>query len=129
MIRRLFWLLAGAVLGVTGYRRAGRFARSLRPSSAIRPAGRVLRAAVFPGHPATQAGGGPAKGRPAGDRLTPFIEDVRDGMEIYLDRHAGPGSPAAPHSPRLTHQEQAALPAPRGTHRHRFRFDNAKDGR
>ena len=32
MIRRLFWLLLGAVLGVTGYRRATALARSLRPA-------------------------------------------------------------------------------------------------
>ena len=31
MIRRLFWLVLGAVLGVTGYRRATALARSLRP--------------------------------------------------------------------------------------------------
>ena len=32
MIRRLFWLVLGAVLGVTGYRRATALARSLRPA-------------------------------------------------------------------------------------------------
>ena len=32
MIRRLFWLVLGAVLGVTGYRKATTFARSLRPA-------------------------------------------------------------------------------------------------
>src|SRR5579863_1746951 len=32
MIRRLFWLLLGAVLGVTGYRKATALARSLRPA-------------------------------------------------------------------------------------------------
>jgi len=37
MIRRLFWLVLGAVLGVTGYRKATAFARSLRP--APRPSG------------------------------------------------------------------------------------------
>jgi hypothetical protein len=37
MIRRLFWLLLGAVLGVTGYRRVTALARSLRP--APRPSG------------------------------------------------------------------------------------------
>ena len=31
MIRRLFWLVLGAVLGVTGYRRATALVRSLRP--------------------------------------------------------------------------------------------------
>jgi len=32
MIRRLFWLVLGAVLGVTGYRKATALARSLRPA-------------------------------------------------------------------------------------------------
>jgi len=32
MIRRLFWLGLGAVLGVTGYRKATALARSLRPA-------------------------------------------------------------------------------------------------
>ena len=103
MIRRLFWLLAGAVLGVTGYRRAGRFARSLRPASAVRPAGRVLRAVAWPGHGATTRPASPA----GPGRVAPFLADVRDGMEIYLDRHA-------------------AQPDDTGG---RFPSDNAKDGR
>jgi hypothetical protein len=32
MMRRLFWLVLGAVLGVTGYRKATTIARSLRPA-------------------------------------------------------------------------------------------------
>jgi hypothetical protein len=32
MIRRAFWLVLGAVLGVTGYRKATAIARSLRPA-------------------------------------------------------------------------------------------------
>ena len=32
MIRRLFWLVLGAVLGVAGYRKATTIARSLRPA-------------------------------------------------------------------------------------------------
>jgi hypothetical protein len=32
MIRRLFWLLLGAALGVPGYRKAAALARSLRPA-------------------------------------------------------------------------------------------------
>jgi hypothetical protein len=102
VIRRLFWLLAGAVLGVTGYRRAGRFARSLRPASAVRPAGRVLRAVAWPGHAPARSAGGPAR-----SHVAPFLADVRDGMEIYLDRHAD-------------------QPDETGG---RFPFDNAKDGR
>ena len=32
MIRRLFWLVLGAVLGVAGYRKTAAIARSLRPA-------------------------------------------------------------------------------------------------
>jgi hypothetical protein len=115
VIRRLFWLLAGAVLGVTGYRRAGRLARSLRPASAIRPAGRVLRAVAWPGHGATARPGS----RTAPGRGAAFLADVRDGMEIYLDQHAR----------QPDHGAGPAGPDPGGRHLARFRFDNAKDGR
>jgi hypothetical protein len=90
VIGRFCWLLAGAVLGVTGYRRASRLIRSMRPGSlARRPA-----PAIRPGAP-----GGP--GRPAAGRrgaagrlgLAPFTRDVRDGMEMYLDRHSAPSRP------------------------------------
>jgi hypothetical protein len=63
MMRRLFWLLLGAVLGVTGYRRATALARSLRPS--LRPA-------------------------PRAQALTDFAADVREGMAVYMERQAGP---------------------------------------
>lgn len=61
MIRRMFWLVLGAVLGVTGYRRAARFARSVSPAA-----------------------------RAAG--LARFAADVRDGMELYMERHPGEGA-------------------------------------
>jgi hypothetical protein len=69
MMRRLFWMVAGALLGVTGYRRVSRLAR------------------------AVMAGGrrGPAPGRPREATralwAAQFARDVRDGMELYTDRH------------------------------------------
>ncbi len=69
MMRRLFWMVAGALLGVTGYRRVSRLAR------------------------AVMAGGrrGPAPGRPREGTwalwAAQFARDVRDGMELYTDRH------------------------------------------
>jgi hypothetical protein len=59
MIRRMFWLIAGAALGVAGYRRVSRLART------VTPGGWAQRAALF-------------------------ARDVRDGMELYSDRHPGP---------------------------------------
>lgn len=79
MIRRGFWLLAGAALGVTGYRRAARLGRTLVPEGrgvAPRPSRHTGRQ-VLAG--AALAGRGAAEG-------AAFVRDVRDGMAEYLDR-------------------------------------------
>ena len=68
MIRRGFWLLLGAVLGVSGYRRLTRVAKALLPQSQM--------------HARTQAA---APGRHAG--TIAFVRDVRIGMADYIDRH------------------------------------------
>ncbi len=79
MIGRLGWLAAGVVLGVTGYRRASRLARS------VRPAGIAARwswpaSGPEPPRPGSAPGRAPP---PAGQRgLGPFARDVRDGMEL-----------------------------------------------
>jgi hypothetical protein len=62
VIRRLFWLTLGAVMGVVGYRRATALVRSLSP-----------------GHRARE--------------LTRFASDVREGMELYMERHPGQAPP------------------------------------
>jgi hypothetical protein len=84
MIRRFFWMIAGALLGVTGYRRVSRLARAVA-------AGR--RRGQAPGRP-------PGRDLLRGSRthadwthrywarsVAPFARDVRDGMELYTDRH------------------------------------------
>jgi hypothetical protein len=64
MIRRGFWLLAGAALGVAGYRKASRLARTVT--------------------------GGPAAPRTSQLRnAAAFMRDVRDGMADYHELHAG----------------------------------------
>lgn len=63
MIRRLFWLTAGAVLGVVGYRRAVAFARSI----------------PVPVRTGTVAGI---------RSMAEFGSDVREGMAEYMDRHS-----------------------------------------
>jgi hypothetical protein len=78
VIRRLFWLVLGAVLGVAGYRRATALARSLRPAP---PAGR---------------GGGVGASR----ALTDFAADVREGMALYLERQARAPSTLEGHARR-----------------------------
>jgi hypothetical protein len=117
MIRRGFWLLAGAALGVTGYRKATRLVQSLtgqsllggpaatqqrravrRPAAthAVRP-GRAQSQLVpprlaLPAQPASK----PAAVQPAARiaaaaaRATAaagFVRDVRDGMAEYWDLH------------------------------------------
>ena len=112
MIRRGFWLLAGAVLGVTGYRRATRLAQALTGQSLLgAPAATRQRNAVrLPAAPrAVQAGRAeprmalPRQPAPASAAPTPaariaaaaarasaaagFVRDVRDGMAEYRDLH------------------------------------------
>ncbi len=104
MMRRGFWLVAGAALGISGYRRASRVARSLtgqpgavpgRPQAAravqlrwrsplaltLRPPGRATGALA-------NRAGSPAPARrtesPAG-----FVQDLREGMAEYWDLHRG----------------------------------------
>ncbi len=78
MIRRSFWLGAGAVLGIAGYRRVTRTVRALLPQGELlgqlhnRP-GRAT--------PARRAAGR------AGTETIAFVRDVRTGMTDYLDRH------------------------------------------
>ena len=61
MIRRLFWLLTGAGLGISCYRRVTRVLRGLT--------------------------GSPARSRPRQPhRLAGFARDVRDGMDLYAEQ-------------------------------------------
>jgi hypothetical protein len=83
MIRRMCWLLAGAVLGIFGYRRLGKLARSVVPQR-LAPAGRRRPAAL--GRSANAALGA---GRGVGIGPAGFLRDVRDGMADYLNRHSG----------------------------------------
>jgi hypothetical protein len=85
VIRRGFWLVAGAALGVTGYRRATRLLQSFRPSSSS-PAGQVvLRSESLLTGRRVLAGAARA-GRGAAASAA-FVRDVRDGVAEYLDQH------------------------------------------
>ena len=81
MIRRMIWLAIGAVLGITGYRRLTRAAKSLLPNGDLlaplgrRPGGSVPARRMS----AREAGAGAGTGE--------FVRDVRAGMAEYLDRH------------------------------------------
>ena len=62
MIRRLFWLTLGAVIGVASYRRATALVRSISPA-------------------------------PRARELARFAGDVREGMELYMERQPGQAPP------------------------------------
>ena len=83
MIRRLIWLAVGALLGITGYRRLTRAAKSLLPH------GDLLAALGFRSEtsgPARRTPAG-APSRDVGAGTVAFVRDVRAGMAEYLDRH------------------------------------------
>lgn len=95
MIRRTFWMGLGAVLGVSGYRRAAAVARSLspRPARPVSPSRQARPAASHPASPPTRA-----------REAARFVRDVREGMEEYLERHH--------HRPPNTLQGQALARRP-----------------
>jgi hypothetical protein len=94
MIRRGFWLAAGAVLGVTGYRRLTRLARILTV-----PRTPGLQSLPGPGSTARpQLMGPPARSRSQVTRAVAaarFVRDVRDGMAEYRELHRDEPDPAS----------------------------------
>lgn len=83
MIRRGFWLLLGAAIGVSGYRRASRLAQSITGSPQRRRALLDGRDAAAARADRDSGEGGAVRG--AG--FVAFLRDVHEGMAEYLDRH------------------------------------------
>jgi hypothetical protein len=96
-MRRTIWLGAGAVLGIIGYRRADRAARSITgagqvnspppavpQASAPSPAGLAIGLVAWT---AARVRARRAAGRSPGFAIAAFIGDVRAGMAEYLDGH------------------------------------------
>ena len=79
MIRRGFWLTAGAVSGIYGYRRVSAVGRRL--SASLTP-GASLKPRIRP--PARRGALRLAK------QTYGFTRDVREGMELYMARHSAP---------------------------------------
>lgn len=81
MIRRGFWLVVGATLGVTGYRRASRLLQSFRPT----PSGQVvLRSeSLLTGRRVLSGAARAGRGAAAS---AAFVRDVREGVAEYLDQ-------------------------------------------
>jgi len=115
-MRRMVWLTAGAVLGIAGYRRLDRAAKSLTGQIG---SGQVTRQAVQMGRPqepgavssgvrtaaglalslatATARWAGAFRARRATRAgIAGFLGDVRDGMDEYLDAHSAHQVEAGP---------------------------------
>jgi hypothetical protein len=150
VIRRGFWLTAGAVTGIVAYRRASAVGRQIAGRLNLGPS---LDTA---GGRAATAGRAAAAGQAAGTSVGPpkplisvrrtrraairaaresyrFTRDVREGMELYLARHSEPAGSTL----RTSQNAQAqALEAARrravpleATPRLAARHDDTKDGR
>jgi hypothetical protein len=78
MIRRAFWLGAGATAGILGYRRVTAFGRRL---SGLTPG---LAPGLADPTPVLR------KRRHAVRGTIRFARDVREGMDIYTSRHPAP---------------------------------------
>jgi hypothetical protein len=87
VIRRGFWLTAGAVTGIWGYRRVAAAGRRL--SASLTPGGTLKLA--DPGTRARLTSRQARRGAVALARETyRFTRDVREGMELYTARHPAP---------------------------------------
>ena len=87
MIRRGFWLTAGAVAGIWGYRRVA--AVGQRVSASLTPGGTLKLADTRAS--ARMTGRRARRGAVALARETyRFTRDVHEGMELYSARHPAP---------------------------------------
>jgi hypothetical protein len=82
MIRRGFWLLAGAAGGIVGYRRVSSLGRRVSQALGGRPASQG---------PADQAAS--RRKRHWARETLHFTRDVREGMHLYSVRHSGRPAP------------------------------------
>jgi len=119
MIRRGFWLTAGAVTGIYGYRRVAAAGRRL--SATLTP-GRLAPERTLEsrlegtlelaraGARARSTGRRARRGAIAAARETyRFTRDVREGMELYRRAHPAPAGPALSTSQtRSTRQTRSA---------------------
>jgi hypothetical protein len=102
MIRRGFWLAAGAVTGIYGYRRVAAVGRRL--SASLSPAG--------PAHEIKVARRAHRGAVSMARETYRFTRDVREGMDLYMARHsAATGSTlstdqSVPDKPKTTHEPE-----------------------
>jgi len=95
MIRRGFWLTAGAVTGIWGYRRVAAVGR--RVSASLTPGGTLNLTDTRAGARSASRTASRTAGRRASRGAVTlaretyrFTRDVREGMELYMARHPAP---------------------------------------
>jgi len=110
VIRRVFWLSVGAAAGITGYRRATAMGRAITVRLTGDEPGAPARAELTPAQPvltrastfsATRTAWRTSRGlwraqRAALGRIRAaglFARDVREGMDMYLNRQEGQAGP------------------------------------
>jgi hypothetical protein len=93
VIRRGFWLAAGAATGIYGYRRVSAVGRRLsaslipaEPAAALTQSARSARSA----RSAQLARQGRRTAIRAARETYRFTRDVREGMDLYMARHSEP---------------------------------------
>ena len=91
MIRRGFWLVAGAAIGVAGYRKATRLARTLTGQPSVARLTQGSGASVTPR---------PARLGTGARSAAAFVRDVRAGMADYRAEH-GPADDRALHDGQI----------------------------
>jgi len=96
VIRRGFWLAAGAVTGIYGYRRVSAAGRRLSaslnpagPAAALTQSARSARSARS-AQSAQLARQGRRTALRAARETYRFTRDVREGMDLYMARHSEP---------------------------------------
>jgi hypothetical protein len=106
VIRRGFWLAAGAVTGIYGYRRVSAIGRRL--SASLNPSGPAQGAALA--RRARRGAIGLAR------ETFRFTRDVREGMELYSDRHSVPAGPTLGARGRQADDQTNHDPRPKDGH-------------
>jgi hypothetical protein len=91
VIRRGFWLAAGAVTGIYGYRRVSAVGRRLSASLNPAESGNAQGAqGAQSARSAQLARQGRRTALRAARETYRFTRDVREGMDLYMARHSGP---------------------------------------
>jgi hypothetical protein len=90
VIRRGFWLVAGAAGGIYGYRRVSAVGRRLSASLNPAPPAAALTQSARSARSARLARQGRRTAIRAARETYRFTRDVREGMDLYMARHSEP---------------------------------------